>query len=77
MAILIGFEHQEYRSVYCANLMDFEHQPLRRTINFMDIFTRISEHIFCKIKWVFMAISLVLSIKNIRVLCLFLYGFSW
>ena len=56
MTILIGFEHQEYQSVYYATLMGFEHQPLWGMISFMDTFTRISERIFCKVKWVFMAI---------------------
>ena len=41
MAILIGFEHQEYWSVYYANTMDFEHQPLWG-ISFMNTFARIS-----------------------------------
>ena len=58
MAILIGIEHQEYQSVYYANLMGFEHQPLRGKISFKDTFTRILELIFCKVKWVFMAISI-------------------
>ena len=58
MAILIGFEHKEHQSVYYANLMGFEHQPLWGTISFMDTFTRTSEHIVCKVKWVFMAISI-------------------
>ena len=42
MAILIGFEHQEYGSVYYANLMGFQHQPLWGMINIMNTFTRIS-----------------------------------
>ena len=33
----------------------------------MDTFTRISECIFCKFKWVFMEILIGLSIKNIGV----------
>ena len=58
MAIQIGFEHQEYQSVYYANLMGFEHQPLWGTTSFMDTFTRISERIFCKVKLVFMESSI-------------------
>ena len=42
MAILIGFEHQEYWSVYYAYIMDFEHQPLWSMISFMNPFTSTS-----------------------------------
>ena len=46
MAMFFGFEHQEYRSVYCANLSGFHG-------NFNGFWaSRISECTLCQFKWV-------------------------
>ena len=79
IAILTGFEYQEYWSVFYANLKGFEYQPLWGTIRFMDTFTSISERILgkfkftgipectaCKFKWVLMAIQIGFEHKEDR-----------
>ena len=55
--------------------MGFEHQPLRGKINFMDTFTRISEHIFCKLNGFSWQFHLVLSIKNVGVMFISIWVF--
>ena len=49
MAILIGFEHQEYRSVHYANLNGFSWQ-------FQLVLSITNIRMLCKFIWVFMVV---------------------